>query len=194
MARIEIENREADGEDFPRMCIYCGRETENLVPHTFSWMPPWVNICIFAGLLPWIIVMLVVRKTMRVRVPLCQRHTNHWALRSQYVWVGLGVWFLLFCSFGVFHDSLPEGFFTPVLAALLVGVFFWLVAGLIFASSAIRASEIDDFGADITNVNREFAREWRDHCDELQRKRKLQKKRRRSRKHRYDDDEDDDYY
>ncbi len=39
MARIRVYRSEADGEDFPRLCMRCGQPAECDVPQTFAWVP-----------------------------------------------------------------------------------------------------------------------------------------------------------
>ena len=50
-------------------------------------MPSWVIIFVFCGLLPFLIVALLTRKTMRVTLPVCDRHKNHWLVRRLFVGV-----------------------------------------------------------------------------------------------------------
>uniref|UniRef100_UPI00397BA25E hypothetical protein n=1 Tax=Salmonella sp. SAL4445 TaxID=3159900 RepID=UPI00397BA25E len=46
--------------------------------------------------LPYLIVSSVLRKTRTVPVPLCDRHANHWKLRSILTWGGLAAVFVFY--------------------------------------------------------------------------------------------------
>ena len=93
MARIRVYRDETDGELFPEMCIRCGAAADADVDLdvNFAWMPGWVHLFIFMGLLPWLIAALILRKTMRVTLPVCQRHRSHW--RNRRLYIGLGFLF-----------------------------------------------------------------------------------------------------
>jgi len=162
MARIRVYRNEADGEDFPRMCMRCGQPAECDVTHTFAWMPGWVHVCILLGLVPWLVVMLVTRKTMRVVVPLCLQHAGHWRVRRLYVWLGLVFWIAAFIALGVSASELPEDAIGPLLGACLLGGLAWLIAGVILMNNAIKAVDIRERRMDLANVNRDFAEVWND--------------------------------
>jgi hypothetical protein len=61
MAKIRIYRYEADAEDMPRVCMKCGEETDDIRPQTFAWMPAWVHVLLFVGLLPWLLAALLTR-------------------------------------------------------------------------------------------------------------------------------------
>jgi hypothetical protein len=162
MARIRVYRSEADGESFPRMCMRCGRPAECDVPQTFAWMPGWVHIFILVGLLPWLIVALIMRKTMHVVAPMCRQHAGHWRVRRLYIWLGLLFFIATFIAIVAVGDRVPENVKNPIIFAALMGGLVWLVSGLIFVNGAIKASEIRDRGMDLVNVNRDFADVWND--------------------------------
>ena len=162
MARIRIYRREADGEDFPRLCMRCGCEADCDVPQTFAWNPGWVWVFIFFGLLPLLIVMLVTRKTMHLVAPMCRDHAGHWRVRKLYVWLGLLFWIAFWIAFAVLDNSLPNAAKGPLVGLGLCGGLIWLVSAAIFANGAIKAAEIRDKGMDLVNVHRDFADAWND--------------------------------
>jgi hypothetical protein len=172
MATIRIYHDETEGESFPMMCMRCGADTERLVPQTFTWMPSWVHVILFLGLLPWIIVMLVTRKTVRVMVPMCDRHVNHWRNRTLYVWVGLLCWVGLGILLAIVAKDIPDDLVNVVIGLCVFGPLIWLFVGVLLAHGAIRAAEMGDFGLDLAHVNKEFAKEWRIICKEADRRRR----------------------
>ncbi len=167
MAIITVRRREADGKSFPQTCMRCGAESDRLVLHTFSWMPWWVYLCFFAGILPFLIVILLSRKTMRVNVPLCKRHVNHWRNRSFYTWIGLMWWLGMIIVLVMLARVLPEEIFTLAIGVCLFGALIWFIGLLILGNGTILALEIRKFGMDIENVNEQFAEEWRKYCVEV---------------------------
>jgi hypothetical protein len=168
MAKIRIYRHEADGEDFPRMCMRCGRAADCDVPQTFAWMPAWANaliLLIFVGLLglvAWIIASITVRKTMRVVAPMCLRHAGHWRVRKMYVLFGLLSWIAFGVALVVFADALPSGSKGPVILGGIFGAVAWLISAALVMNGAIKASEIRDKGMDLVNVHRDFADAWND--------------------------------
>jgi hypothetical protein len=162
MARIRVYRSEADGADFPRMCMRCGEEAECDVPQRFTWTPSWVPICILLGLLPWLIIMLATRKTMRVVVPMCARHSWHWLSRKLYVWLGLLFWATIGICLLIIGDLIPSNLDGPIACAYFGGGFVWLISALIVTNGAIKAREIRERSMDLVNVDRDFADIWND--------------------------------
>jgi hypothetical protein len=160
MARIRVSRREADGEDFPRLCMRCGQPADCDVSQTFAWMPGWVFVFLLLGLVPFLIVALITRKTMHVVAPMCHNHAGHWRVRKLYVWLGLLFWIALGIALIALGDQLPDTVKGPAILAGLLGGLVWLISAAVFAHGAIKASEIRDRGMDLVNVHRDFADAW----------------------------------
>jgi hypothetical protein len=97
-----------------------------------------------------------------------------------FFWIGIWI------AFAVVSADLPKDMKNMAIAVCMIGTFIWLITGLLLSHGAIRADQIDNFGMDLVNVNKEFAKEWRLECAEAERQRRAKRKRRRSR-----DDEDE---
>jgi hypothetical protein len=162
MAKIRVYRNEADGEDFPRLCMCCGQPAECDVPQTFAWMPGWVHVFILFGLAPWLVAALVMRKTMRVVAPMCSQHAGHWRTRKLYVWLGLLFWIAYATALILFWDKLPESAQGPAILVGMIGSLVWLISAAIYANGAIKASDIRERGMELVNVNRDFADAWND--------------------------------
>lgn len=160
MARIRVQQYETSGEDFPRMCMLCGQPAERDVPQMFAWMPGWVHVFILAGLLPWLVVALVTRKTMRIVAPMCRKHAGHWRVRKLFVWLGLLFFVALFVGLVVIGNRLPEDVVVPIVGAALFGGLIWLITGLILMNGAIKAVDIGEDGMVLVKVHKKFARAW----------------------------------
>jgi hypothetical protein len=165
MAKIRISRREADGEDFPRLCMRCGREADCDVSQKFAWMPGWVFVFLLFGMLPFLIVALITRKTMLIVAPMCADHAGHWRARKLYVWLGLLFWIAFGIALAALGDELPKDAGAPLVIFGIVGGLVWLISAAVFASGAIKASEIRDKSMDLVNVHRDFADAWNDEDD-----------------------------
>lgn len=80
-------------------CIKCGQPATKLLPRNFYWHHPLLYILIFAYLLPYLLVAIIVRKQMRITVGLCVRHQ---AVRR---WWIASAWLLLLLSIGFKYQS-----------------------------------------------------------------------------------------
>jgi hypothetical protein len=189
VATIQVRKREADGDDFPQMCMCCGADTEDSVSKTFLWNPGWVIVIIFFSPLIWLIVMLVTRKSMRVRVPMCAEHLGHWQKRNLFTWLGLlfivGMWICV----AVVADQLPNGASGILVVAGLLLSLIWLIAAVIMSQNAIRPTKIDNYGIELVKVNKEFKREWEIICDDAE-KRRIARKKNRDKDWKDDDEEE----
>lgn len=162
MATIRIYRDEARGDLFPRRCVRCGADADRDTTQTFAWMPGWVHLLIFAGLLPWLIVCLIMRKSMRVTLPVCDAHRNHWLNRKLYIWGGFLFWVAFGTGLALTADSLPRDAVPVAFGVLVFGGLVWLVSGLIYVNTAVRAGEITDRWIKLTGVDKGFAEEWKE--------------------------------
>jgi hypothetical protein len=68
----------------PSRCVCCNRPASGVRIRTFYWYPPWIYALIIVPLI-LILVSLVVRRTIRLEIPLCNEHE---AKRRKQVWIG----------------------------------------------------------------------------------------------------------
>jgi hypothetical protein len=72
----------------PRLCVRCGAAANGKpVERVFYWHHPAIYLLIFAGLVIYAIVALVVRKGMKLRVPLCAQHAQRRNMFVTLAWV-----------------------------------------------------------------------------------------------------------
>jgi hypothetical protein len=72
----------------PPLCIKCGAPADGKpVERTIYWHHPAVYLLILAGLLIYAIVAIVVRKSIKVRMPLCARHAQRRSIAVTLAWV-----------------------------------------------------------------------------------------------------------
>lgn len=76
------------GGGLPGRCVACNAPSTGTVGRLFRWYPWWVNLLILPGLLFALIAMLIMRKQMRLEVPLCDEHRRQRRMRL----VACGAW------------------------------------------------------------------------------------------------------
>ncbi|SRR6266700_1871267 len=122
----------------PAVCVKCGAYADGKpVEKTFYWHPPWLYVLIFLGVLIYAIAALVMRKGMRIRVPLCRRHAER--RRSFLILAGILPVIGIADAF-ILPNLGVDGGWVALLAIVFVlaGLVLWAVAG-----SPIRPTFID---------------------------------------------------
>jgi hypothetical protein len=79
MAIVTLRGRNQQVTDrLPSLCACCGEPATLAKEKKFVWFPKWTYLLIPIGGLPFLIVLLLTRKLMIVRFPLCDRHPRPW--------------------------------------------------------------------------------------------------------------------
>jgi hypothetical protein len=140
----------------PGRCIKCNAYTDERLKRKLSWHHPALYLLIFASLLIYVIVVMIVRKTATVDVGLCPEHL---AARKRNLAI---TWALALLSVGSF-----------VLGGMLEDLTFGFVGiGLIFVTAIygivtlriVAPSRIDDHIIWLKGVNTDYLQElpeWR---------------------------------
>jgi hypothetical protein len=84
MSKCILSRSDVDTENLPHVCMRCGEAATTTFSKKFSWSPSWVIILVFFGLLPFLIAYLMTNWKLRVSVPFCERHRNHFSFRSRF--------------------------------------------------------------------------------------------------------------
>jgi hypothetical protein len=72
----------------PPPCVKCGAPANGKpVNKTFSWHHPALYLLLLAGVLIYLLVAVIVRKSMRMSVPLCARHAQRRSTAVTLAWV-----------------------------------------------------------------------------------------------------------
>ncbi len=161
MAKAHFGRREVEKFDLPPLCMKCGQPTDHRVSKRFAWHPGWVMILIFVGLLVYVIVAIILTKRMRLSIPMCSRHLNHWLLRNLIILLGFG----LFGTLGIAAVYLTiqkqhEDLIKYLYGVAIFGGLAWLIVSGVIVSNSIRPSQITDRGMTLINVNKEFRDAW----------------------------------
>jgi hypothetical protein len=129
----------------PPPCIRCGAPADGQpVEKTFYWHHPAVYLAILAGLLIYVILALVLRKGIRVRVPLCADHARRRNIAVTLAWV---LPLVGFADVGILPQFNVDGGVVALIAVVLIltGLVIWAVV-----ANPIRPSLINEFQGEFT--------------------------------------------
>ena len=169
--RLESHPREEVIGRLPRVCMKCGAPATTAKVTQFGWYPPWVLALLPLGVLPFLVVVVIITKRQRVKIPFCEAHKNHFFLGRvlrALGWLGfLGAPALF--VIGIVAD--PKNGRLPGLLCVgwIVLILLYFAAVRVFALlTKIRPTEITDTTTTLTNVSADFvrAREEEDMVDE----------------------------
>jgi hypothetical protein len=167
MAVVKLGRYEVAEDLLPQFCIRCGAPAALVKKKQFAWHPSWIDALIIVGLIictPAFLVGVILAFTMttrlRVGVPLCADHQNHWSWRAAFIYGGFAVFFVLgAASFYFLMQNQGRG------AQEVAGYFcagsaicglIWLIAAAIIQSTAIRATEITERSITLNHVAHAF--------------------------------------
>ncbi len=171
MPTIDLDWREVREDEFPFLCMCCGREADQREWRIFRWLPWWKPVlAVLVGVLalPIGIVPILGRffythlmksltkpETMEVRVPLCSEHQGHWRRRAWVTWggflillaIGIGL------AVGIVNQAIPEWSWI----AMAVCGFGWITAASLAHLTTVRAVRITGTTVTLAGVSAVFA-------------------------------------
>lgn len=133
----------------PDRCVKCNRPADGLLlKRNLYWHNPFIYVLILVGILVYLIVALIVRKTATVNIPLCEAHL---ARRRNTLIAG---WLLILLGLGGFILAAAIDYPMLILGAALI-----MLAGFIFAIAAARIvipTKIDDRFVWLKGINKDY--------------------------------------
>jgi hypothetical protein len=131
----------------PMRCVKCNEPATNRLGRTLYWHDPvYYLLILFPGLLVYLIVALIIRKTLKFEVPLCDEHRAIRRGAILFSWV-LGLVGLAIC----FAPAIDSNYSPAILVGLLL-IVFSLIYGTI-RSQIVTPMKIDDTHAWIRKVS-----------------------------------------
>src|SRR5262249_21825817 len=124
----------------PPQCIKCGaRANGKPVVKTFYWHHPALYLVILAGVLIYAIVAIVVRKSIKVAVPLCAEHAKRRSIAVTLAWV---LPLIGFADIFVLSQLNVNGGIIALLTVglLLAGMVIWAVVAIPMRPTMIAAT------------------------------------------------------
>ena len=58
----------------PNLCVKCAQPATVIKNKTYAWVPQWVAVLFLLGALPYLIVAMIIRKSIKMQVPMCAAH------------------------------------------------------------------------------------------------------------------------
>lgn len=193
MATVYIRGRSERPDDLPDVCMKCGRDGKERVKKTFNWVPPWIGITILAGLLIYVILAMILKKTKTVSSPFCEEHRGHWRNRlllnlgGFFVLVGGGIGLTVLVASAAGPNNDLGGLAVLFLVGGLVA---WLAVLIATTVTSVRCQEITDDGIKLTGVSEGFVEAYHQMEDEERQARRAARGVGRQDERRRDEDEE----
>jgi hypothetical protein len=166
MASIRLADYEVEPGVLPQVCVCCGQQADGEARVKFSWHPPWVNILILAGLLPWAIVAAMLTKQMRASLPTCPRHRGHWFNRRLFVYGGLlgmlGLGVVCIAVLASQNGRAADDLVGFLCGGSLLASLAWLLVALVYNATGVWPVEITDRDLVLKRVAPDFVDAVRD--------------------------------
>jgi hypothetical protein len=139
------------GATLPEMCVKCGAAGMSH-SYKFAWIDPAYFALFFLGILPYFVIRLFLRKTVRLLVPLCERHQRQtralaWASAITLL-TAIPAGYGLYVGFGE-PDGGTWGFFFAFFLIVVALVLLW-------AHYPLRAVQIDKKASVFRGANEDF--------------------------------------
>jgi hypothetical protein len=137
--------------ELPNLCIDCGRESSGNrhLKTTLYWMPRWIWVGVFWGILPVVLLYYAARRPLAVEYSLCEEHFRWLRLRKR---VALAMWV-------VFTGVLAACIATHATSALLIAglvTFVLTVVATMMAWLPLRVVAHEDGVFGVKGFSREF--------------------------------------
>jgi hypothetical protein len=162
MAEVRLGRYEAENNLLPMVCMRCGRPATLRKQKVFNWYPSWVPLLIFAGFLPYVILVRVLGKKMRVLAPLCESHRFHWMWITLVVPLSLLFLFIFSCGGLLIIDITVGGTAVdnnmPIFGiGMVFGFLSWIIGAIVVNDTTIHPTEITENSITLIRVSDAFA-------------------------------------
>ncbi|HKO98975.1 MAG TPA: hypothetical protein VJU86_18380 [Pyrinomonadaceae bacterium] len=132
----------------PDRCVRCNVPTTGRLKRTLTWHHPAIYLIILVALLIYVIVAMVLRKTARIEIGLCDEHRAKRKRNVLITWALCGVGLMGMVLAIAMNDGTYFGFgFLALFAALIFGL---------FAVRVVTPAKIDDRFVWLRGVNKEY--------------------------------------
>lgn len=146
--------------ELPDRCMKCNAPAGGYrLKKKLSWHPSGYYILLVFNVLIYLVVALIVRKTAKVRFPLCPKHRSRrrWAIALGWL-LGLGSFPVMIGLAVASSNAKGQGSDTLAVVSIITGIGM-IVAGLVIGFQGAKVattSKIDKQYVYLTNVGREF--------------------------------------
>lgn len=156
MPSITLSTDEVAPGVLPPVCPVCGVPAATRSPVTFSWVPAWSYVLLLAGIWPWILVYLIVRREMTVDLAVCERDRYHWVWRKWLLPAGLLLTALILIAPAVLDLDSASSFPTWALVVPSTTFLTTLAAAVRLRLNGVRAVAVTREAVTLAGVAPEF--------------------------------------
>jgi hypothetical protein len=139
----------------PDRCVKCNQSAPRRLHRKLMWHEPWVYVLILPGILIYAIVAMILRKTAKIEVGLCERHYSARHMHVAASWL----LFVLACFMWFAAALLPRRYSDTLEPALILGGVLFAIAAPIYGLIAARTvypKRIDDQYVWLSGACKEF--------------------------------------
>jgi hypothetical protein len=135
----------------PDRCVKCNAPANGLrLKRKLSWHHPALYLVILAGLLFYVIIALIVRKTAKIEIGICERHRSRRRMGIAIAWLMVPLGFASFFLANQHRVWPIFAGFALLLLSLIVGV---------VVSNIVSPKKIDDYYVWLKKVHPDFLAE-----------------------------------
>jgi hypothetical protein len=154
MASVRI--RLADRNDLPPVCTSCGEPAATEKTEKYHWNPSWVGVFILVGLLPWVILLNLTRRTATLAMPVCPRHASRGKRAPRVFLTGIAL-AAATVAVGYVLQSVDDHLGSNVMIGGAGVLILAAVVAHLASDHPISAEVIDDRSITLKGVSPEFA-------------------------------------
>ncbi|HEV3118677.1 MAG TPA: hypothetical protein VGY58_16630 [Gemmataceae bacterium] len=162
MADIKLGRYEAEEGQLPPLCLCCGAPATHYQAQTLAWQPAWSYFVFGLTVWPLLFLGLLLRKRMRVRLPLCDAHRRSLQVQRRIAQVLMVVLLGVLVGGAVLlnrEDEAGNYAVNPLLLLWLDGIPI-MMALLLLRAGAVRPQEITDDSITLGDVAEDFVNQW----------------------------------
>jgi hypothetical protein len=163
MAQVTLGRLEAEEGALPPVCLCCGKPAALYRVHRFGWQPFYSFLGLLLTIWPFLFLMLMTRRRMRVRAPWCLAHRRYGSLRRIALAGVLAILTAGLVVGTVWVAAITRGRMEGMqqLVASWIGGFLLLSVVLIARFKTVRPVEITAESITLTGVAEAFAAQLR---------------------------------
>jgi zinc ribbon protein len=141
------------GVSLPPNCIKCGKPSQSTLNKTFWWHNPVLFLIALISPIIYVIVALIVRKSCRLDVPLCEEHRDNYTVKRR---VG-GLTMIASLLVPVVVGVIGKGSDNAILAAILLFPVLLIAGAIVFGlAGPIKPTNMDEQTATFKGAGESF--------------------------------------
>ncbi|HYX71090.1 MAG TPA: zinc ribbon domain-containing protein [Terriglobales bacterium] len=141
------------GAPLPPNCVKCGRPTQDTMNKTFGWHNPVLYLIVLISPIIYVIVALIVRKTCKLNVPVCEEHRSSYKTQR---WGG-GILMLISIPLWIAIAAVGNGSDNSMAIGAIVFFLTFFVGLIVFAvASLIKPTNMDEQTATFKGAGESF--------------------------------------